>query len=255
MSDDFDYGVDPNELGGGGSTFKNPEVGDHNAVLRSLIQCGNFREEYKGERKPVAPQVVAIFELKGEENYEEDGITPLTLEKTFPLKKGDKAFLTKFRKTLDPKGECKNFAQMIGKPCTVTARGSKAVGEDGKPKYINFGGMSGLTTNKQMLAFMESNGLLTLEQEGVGFVKFDEMTKEAILELNPILHVADIIMKGENYEGSKAQEIIEEIRKENHDFAKRKPKDDEGSEEGSSSSSEETPPPPPPCDMDESQEF
>lgn len=251
MSEEFDYGVDDSELGGGGSSFKNPEVGEHNAVLRSLIQCGRFRESFKGELKDPAPQVVAIFELKGEDNYEEDGTTPLTIAKTFPLKKGEKAFVAKFRKALDPNNKCKSFPPMIGLPCMVSASGSDATGEDGKPKYINFGGMSALTTNKQMLAFMETSGLLSLEQPGVGYVDFNEMTKEAILELNPILHVADIIMKGEAYEGSKAQEIIEEIRKENPDFAKRKPKEGDDKKAGDTT----PPPPPPPSDLDEDQEF
>lgn len=252
---DFDFGVDNSEIPSGGGTFKNPEVGDHTAILRSLIHCGVYREEFKGEKKPAAPEVVAIFELKGKNNFEEDGETPLTLAKPFPIKKGDKAFVTKFRKALDPEGTAKSFDDLIGRPCTVSAKGSKDKGDDGKPKYINFGGIGGITTDSEVLEFMEAKGLLSLQVEGVGHCRFEDLTKDAIMELNPVLHVADIVMKAENYEGSKAQEIINEIRKENPDFAKRKPKDDSGSGDDSTSSNDNTPAPPPPADLDDQQEF
>lgn len=249
----FDYGVAPEELPSGGGTFKNPEVGEHTAILRSLIHCGKFREEFKGELKPVAPEVVAIFELKGKNNFEDDGETPLTIDKAFPLKLGDKAFLTKFQKALDPNSECSGFDEYIGRACTVSLKGSKDKGEDGKPKYVNFGGIGGITTDSEVLEFMESKGLLDLQVEGVGHVSFPNLTKAAVMELHPIRHVADILMKGEDYEGSKAQEIVNEIRSDNPDFAKRKAKDD--SESGSTQSDKTDTPPPPPADLDDSEEF
>jgi len=208
---DFDYGseevVDP------GAEFKNPEIGDHTAVLRSLIHCGLFRESYRGKVKKPAPEVVAIFELKDEEDMEDDGVTPLELHKSFPLKKGDRSFMTKFIKVFDPKGKATGFDDFIGKPCQITAKGSKALNEDGTPKYVNFGGISGLPPK-----FAKMIEPLTVK--GVGHVPFQELTKEAILELNPVLEVANILMKGERYKGSKAEKIIENIRVENPEFAK-----------------------------------
>lgn len=214
----FDYGTE--EVAEAGGTFKNPEIGDHSAVLRSIIHCGMFREEYKGEKKKPAPEVVAIFELKDEEDFEDDGETPLTLSKAFPLKKGDKAFMTKFIKALDPKGEAEGFDDLIGKACQVTAKGSKALNEDGTPKYVNFGGISGLLPKFAKM-------IDPLQVKGVGHVRFEDITKEAVLELNPILEVANILMLGEKYEGSKAEEVVNEIRKENPDFAKQKEKKEE----------------------------
>lgn len=253
----FDYGVDENEIASGGGNFKNPEVGDHNAVLRSIIHCGKFREEFKGELKAEAPQVVAVFELKGSKNFEDDGTTPLTITKDFPLKKGDRAFMTKFVSTLDPTGTATGFDDLIGRACTVTISGSKELNEDKKPKYVNFKSMGGITTDPDVLEFMKSKGTFDLALAGAGHVPFNAITKEAIMELNPILHVADIIMKGSQYDGSEAQRIIEEIRVENADFAKRKAKEGKATESGTPDKPEQAQDntPAPASDLDETEEF
>lgn len=217
----FDYGTD--EVAEGGGAFKNPEIGDHAARLKSIVHCGVYRENYtKGgvtEIKKPAPQIVAIFELKEEEDFEEDGITPLELHWSLPLKKGDKANATKLIKALDPKGEAAGFDDLIGRACTVNAKGSKALDDDGNPKYVNFGGIAGMSPKFAKMTDELVGG-------GVGHVTFDDLTKEAVLELNPILEVANILMKGDKYEGSKAEEIITEIRKETPEFAKMKAKDE-----------------------------
>jgi hypothetical protein len=218
----FNYGTE--EVAEGGGAFKNPEIGDHSAVLRSIIHCGMFRETYLGEKKKPAPQVVAIFELKDEEDFEDDAVTPLTIHKSFPLKKGDKAFMTKFIAALDPKGEAGGFDDLIGKPCQVNCKGSKQKNEDGTPKYVNFGGISSLLPK-----FAKMIGPLTLE--GSGHLPFDLITKEAVLELNPILDVAMILIEGDRYAGSKAEEIVNAIRKENPEFAIMKKKTEVGSTE------------------------
>lgn len=210
VENNFDYGTEA--VVEAGATFKNPEVGEHTAVLRSIIHCGLFREEFKGELKKPAPEVVAIFELKDEEDFEEDGITPLTLHKSFPLKKGDRAFMTKFLKALDPKGQATGFNDLIGKPCQITAKGSKTLNDDGTPKYVNFGGIAGLPAK-----FAKMVEPLTVK--GVGHVPFKDLTEEAILELHPIIDVALTLMKGEEYKGSKAEAIVNAIRKENPEFA------------------------------------
>jgi len=227
----FNYGTE--EVVEAGGVFKNPEIGDHSAVLRSIIHCGLFREEYKGQLKKPAPEVVAIFELKDEEDFEDDGVTPLTIHKAFPLKKGDKAFMTKFIKALDPKGVASGFDDLIGTPCQVTCKGSKVLNEDGTPKYVNFGGLSGLPAK-----FAKMIEPLTIK--GVGHVPFDELTEEAVLELNPILEVANILMKGERYKGSVAEEIVNSIREKNPDFAKYKDKKKEEAPDAAAKAEVET---------------
>lgn len=244
MSEEFDYGTEE-EVKSGAINFKNPELGPHTAVLRSIIHMGLFCEEYGGQTKKPCAQVVAIFELKGSEDFEEDGETPLTISKTFPLKKGDKAFMTKFLQALDPKGVAKGFNDVIGKPCTVEIKPSKKKDDDGKHMYVNFGGLSGMTTDKDVIEVLEAKGRLKLAIEGVGHVSYPDLTKEAIMELNPIIEVANILMKGEQYEGSKAQELITEIRVENADFAKQKTKDKD----------EAKTPDAPASDLDDNEEF
>ncbi len=217
--DGFDYGTEE-EIKDPGDEFKQPSVGDHCARLRSLIHVGMFRESFNGEKKKPFPEVIAIWELKEDDDFEDDGVTPLTISKSFPLKKGDRAFLTKFLSILDPKDTAKGFDDVIGEPCTITCSGSKEKKEDGTPKYVNFGGMAGLPAK-----FRES--VDPLKVKGVGHCRFPDITKEAILELSPIREVNMILMQSENFKGSRAEEIINEIRKGNPDFAARKKKDED----------------------------
>jgi len=219
----FDYGTEE-EIKEPGGDFKNPTEGDHSARLRSLIHVGMYRETFKGEKKKPFPQVIAIFELKEDDDFEDDGITPLTISKSFPLKKGDRAFCTKFLAALDPQKKAKGFDDVIGAACTVTCKGGKEKNEDGTPKYINFGGLSGLPAKFSAM-------LDPLTVEGVGHVPFDQISKEAILELNPVKDVNMVLMESENYSGSKAESIINSIRKDNPDFAARKKKDEDAGQD------------------------
>lgn len=214
--ENFDFGTEEKVTEAGG--FKQPEVGPHTARLRSLIHLGLFCEEFKGTKKKPAAEVVAVFELKEDTDFEDDGVTPLTISKPFPLKLGDKAFNTKFMKALDPDETAQGFDDMIGAVCTIDIKPGKETNDDGSPKYVNFGGISGIP--KKFAAMVPP----LAEGYGVGHVRFEDLTIEAIKELNPVLEVAGILMKGEKYKGSKAEALIAEIRKENPDFAKTKAK-------------------------------
>ena len=242
--EDFDYGTDQ-EIKEPGGDFKQPTEGDHSARLRSIIHVGMYRETFNGEKKKPFPEVIAIFELKEDDDFEDDGATPLTISKSFPLKKGDRAFLTKFLAALDPQKKAKGFDDLIGAACTITCKGGKEKNDDGTSKYINFGGLSGLPA--KFAAMLDP-----LAVKGVGHVPFDQITKAAILELNPIREVNMILMESENYSGSKAEEIINEIRKENKDFAVRKKTDEKDTK--SSDKPEEKPVEKDPG-MDDNEEF
>ena len=221
INEGFDFGTDE-EIKDPGEDFKQPEEGDHSARLRSIVHVGMFRETFNGEKKKPFPTVIAVFELKEDTDFEDDGVTPLTMSKVFPLKKGDRAFMTKFLAALDPKGAAKGFDDVIGAACTITCKGGKEKKDDGTQKYINFGGIAGLPAKFASM-------LEPLAVKGVGHCRFPDITKEAILELSPVREVNMILMQGENYAGSKAETIINEIRKDNPDFAVRKKKD-EGSD-------------------------
>ena len=148
--------------------------------------------------------------------------------------------MTKFIKALDPKGKAKGFNDIIGAACQVNCKGGKDKNEDGTPKYINFGGIAGIPAKFAKLTE-------DLNVVGFGHVRFEDLTKEIIMDLHPIREVANIIMKGEKYKGSKAEEIINEIKKEKPDFAESKEAD---KREETSQAQEEVK-----TDLEEEQEF
>ena len=236
----FDYGAEPVESAG--KDFKDPSIGPHSARIRSIIHMGVFEEEFQGKKKAPAPIVSVIFELKDEEDFEDDGETPLEVHKMFSLRKGDKAFLTKFIKAIDPKGEKSGFDDFIGLPCQIDMVQGKEKKAGSGEHYVNFGGVTGML--KKLADITDP-----LTVEGVGHVSFENLTKEAIMELHPISEVANTLMQGLNYQGSGAQAIIDEIRAENPEFAKRKPKDGEGAAEKPADK------PAPKSDLDEEAEF
>lgn len=247
---EFDYGAEPVA---GGKSFKNPLVGKHAARLRSIIHCGMYEEVFDKKKKPAAPEIVAIFELKEEHDFDEDGTTPLEISKEFPLRKGDKATLTKFMAALDPDGTAKGFDDLIGRVCELELKGSKELDDDKKPKYVNLVGFS--TLHPKLAAITEE-----LSVEGVGHCRFNEITEAAVKELNPIREVANVLIQGLNYTGSKAEAVVEEIRKSNPDFAKKKAKEEDTKTSGepeptSSRPTDEPTPEPAPEKLDESEEF
>lgn len=224
MSEGFDYGAEPIAAAG----FKNPEVGNQSARLRSLIHLGTysdiFREGGKTEVKKPAPHVVMILELTGEDNMTEDGEQQLTIDKDFPLKTGDKATATKVRKAFDSKGVASGFDDFIGGCCMVDVKPGKDKNDDGTPKFVNAGDV---TSMPPQFAKMTPE----LQLAGVGHVTFSNLTKEAILELHPILHVKKILMNSVNYPGSNAEVLVNEMLAENPTWLDTKSKGEQ-SEEG-----------------------
>lgn len=229
----FDYGAEAVKA----VSMENPSVGPHPARIRSIIHLGIFAPTYRGELKKAAPYVAVIFELKGKKDIGEDG-DPLTLDKDIPIREGNKANCAKFRKAVEVSGELPGFNEFIGQQVQVDAVAGKEIEDDGKPKYVNCGDITAVAED-----YREFTPELTVK--GVGHVIFEELTKEAILELHPIRHIAMVMMKGVAYAGSKAEGIINEIRKENPDFAVQEKKDKEPDKDM----------PAPPEDMDADAEY
>lgn len=218
MSKDFDYGADPIAAAG----FKNPEVGNQSARLRSIIHLGTYSDIYreggKEEVKKPAPFVVMILELTGDENMTEDGEQQITIDKDFPLKTGDKATATKVRKAFDSKGVASGFDDFIGGCCMVDIKPGKDKNDDGTPKFVNAGDVTSMPAQ-----FAKMTPALQLA--GVGHVTFSNLTKEAILELHPILHIKKILMNSVNYPGSNAEVIVNDMLAENPTWLDSKGKD------------------------------
>lgn len=252
---DFNYGADP--VQGAGGSFKNALEGKHAARVRSIIHHGMFQETFDKKKKAAAPEVTVIFELKEETDFDDDGTTPLEISKSFPLRKGDKAFLTKFMAALDTDkaNPAKGFDDFIGRCCEVELKGGKEKGDDGLPKYINFAGISSL--HPKLVKITDE-----LSVAGVGHIAFADITVEAIKELHPIREVADILLEGMNYVGSKAEQCVAEIRADNADFAIRKAKTDKpddkkpkGDVKPEAESKAPQEPAEKPAELDENEEF
>lgn len=243
---DFDSGLEEGVVVQGGGKVKNEKIaaaGDHMARIRSIVHLGQVESFYNGESKGVCPRCVIVFELKEDDDFETDGETALTITKDIDIKKGDKANISLLLAAFKtPEGNTpKNFDEMINSIGTVTVTHSRC-GKYANVAAFNKGGVSSL--HQKMFPLV---GEL---QGGVGNVKFSEMTTEALEECHAWNHVADQLMVGITYEGSKAQGCVEAIRAQEgrEDYAKKdapkKAKSDKPAEEAAPASA-----------MDEDEEY
>lgn len=230
MSDEFDYGGEVAEIV---SNYKNPEEGEREARLFGLLRVGTFSEEFKGTKKAPAPQAIAIFHLLGENDKLDNG-EPMFFTKTFPLKKGDKSFLhSKFIPAMGGMSRHKGFGTMINELTTVTLTGGKEKNEDGTPKYINFGAMAAVT--ERMRKMLEADETCAALDTAFGFLREDQLTKEALEHLHPTREFAGIVMKTEEFLAGThpCQELIQSIYDEDperYTIKKKKAKDSDESD-------------------------
>lgn len=217
MSRNFDAGAEVQKAGG--KNFAQAKKGSHTAMLSGIIHLGQFQDIYKGEKKPLANFVAAVFTLLGKSDVNEDG-TRIQTVKVFPLKAGDKATMTKVLDAVDPEEASSGWDDVIGNVASVNMKGNGKTDDDGV-EYTNFGGISAPVEEvvEMAMAKIEKEGL-----ETIGHIRFDEMTKEAIRALPPFIIRTYLLGEGNgeslSYSGSKAEEIINAIREEEPDFAK-----------------------------------
>lgn len=227
----FDFGAAPAETGG---TIKQADEGQHEARLLGIVHVGMYADEFRGEVKTAAPFVVALFELKsGEESggVNEDG-TPIIVHRSFPLKRGDRATLTKFMKVMLTAEEFKQynagvleggFDDLIGRPCLLDMKGSKAKDDNGDSKYTNVSDMSAMPPKFAKMCD-------ELEGEPVGHVTIDGMTEGALRAIPPF-EIYGKLELAENFPGSQAEEVLEGIREQDPKFAV---KSDDNDQQGGS---------------------
>ncbi len=219
----FDYGEEP--ISGG--SFENPKVGTWPAVVEAIVHIGTIIDTFKGKKKDPAPFLAVKFVILDEENLKEDGSFH-EVWKTFPMFKADKSYLTQFGKAFDPafpKGTLGGFVDIIGRPCNLELKGSKDNGDDGKPKFVNVGGISGLQGKFEKLTTAE------YEETGrkpLGYFKHGEINADVLREFSPF--VAQQFVAAENLgESESAVAALKEVRAEDADFGKKRAKEDEGS--------------------------
>lgn len=246
----FNFGADPVTAGG---SLKQAAVGQHEARLLGIIHLGMYEDTFGGKKKAPAPFVCAMFELKsGEEGggVNDDG-TPIIVHKSFPLKKGDRAFLTKFMKVLLTPDEFKQyeagvleggFEDFIGRPVLIDMEGSKKKDDNGDPMYTNVSGLSKMPTKLAKLCE-------DLESEPVGHVPFEKIDAAALKALPPF-EIYGKLEQSINFPGSVAEAALEGIREEDPAFGTKKDSgDDKGGDE------QKAPPERKREDLDESEDF
>lgn len=204
---DYNYGAEPVKTG---KSFIQPKEGNYSGRIQSIVHLGMFEDVYEGRKKDPAPFVAVTIQFAKQRDEDDK---PLTTHLCFPLKQGKKAKLTAFLDAVDPEEATNGFDDVIGLPLSCAMKGGKDKDDDGKPKYVNCVGFSAVDEDFR-------DAVMPLEEGGVGHVTFDGMTKEALLEIHPTLHVRKVLMKSLDFKGSKAESLIEEIRKELPEFAK-----------------------------------
>ena len=223
----FNYGADPVVTGG---SIKQAAAGQHEARLSGIIHLGQYEDTFGGKKKPAAPFVCALFELKsGEEGggINDDG-TPIMVHKSFALKKGDRATLTKFMKVMLTPEEFKQYEagvleggleDFIGRPLLIDMEGSKKKEDNGEASYTNVAGMSNMPAKLAKLCE-------ELELESVGHVPFDKLDELALRTLPPF-EIWGKLEESIDFPGSAVEEVLAAIRKETPDFGTKKAKDDD----------------------------
>ncbi|ARB11240.1 hypothetical protein [Marinomonas phage CPP1m] len=231
--DGFDYGGEVAETA---SNFKNPEEGTRPARLYGLIRVGNFVAEFKGEKKDPAPYAIAILQLLGKADKDDEG-NSLFITKEFPLKKGEKSFLhSKFIPAMGGFSRHSGFASMKNQLTTVTIKGGKEFNEDGTPKFVNVSALSPIATD--MLEDMEELPKYAPDEGAIGFVTEGQLTKGILEKLNPKLDVANLILQTEEYKAGvhPSQEVLKELYESNTELysptsrSKKKTEGEEGKE-------------------------
>lgn len=241
---DFDYGAEVAE--GSGIKRVNPEEGLQYGYLKSVIHLGKIAGNFKGKAKDPVNKVCLNFELMGNLVPEgEDGcITGLHPETGEPLDhtlsinltKGDNAMLTKVMSALISKkemetGGVKGWGDLIGRPVQLDIKGSDEKGDDGKPKYVDIKGIT------QFPAALKPT-IKGIKNAGVGHCLLKDLSIAALDEVNMYLDVQMGMMKSEEWKAGThpAIALVEEIRKENPNYAKAKAKDDKSSDDATSGS-------------------
>ncbi len=226
----FDYGTKEEVATGGGVNEKLIPVGDYAARLTAVIHMGVCpKEKFDKSGVDFTPQAVAVFELvdtdEEKDILEDDGVTHQHLLKDFSLKSSDgKSDMDKIIAFGDSNAE--GFDDLIGNVYTVKVVHSKC------GKFANLAGFSkgGLSSYPKKFWASEAEAQKTL-----GHVRFEDITKEAVESLHSWNHVADALVKGKNYIGSKAEEVVKAIQAEEgrENFGTKKKKVKEGEAKGS----------------------
>lgn len=234
--EDFDFGAEV--AAAGGKVFKNPEPGPHDSIITAIVHVGSFADVFtngnKKEPKPAVNFVLVQSTLMNENDKNDDG-SRIQKWQAMPLKKGDKANLTKFLAAVDPDGKLAGFDAVPGIPVTTSwaANEKKGKNDDGTWKAVNLKGYTAMTGRTAALvkADAEAEGLTM-----IGHVRFPNITLD-ILEEIPAYLIRQYLLSemdgnNESYAGSPVEAIINAKRAEDPSWKTKQDNDDDGDDAG-----------------------
>lgn len=202
--------------GSGADYFKLPS-GKYLGRIRSVISCGQVQFEFNGVLNEQATSALGLVIEVWKYKIKKDKVKILNSEPAVvydvvkAIEGNNKSNYGKTTKALD----IKNPGQFLNR-----AVGIELYTSDKGYMYVR----GALTA----LGLAESKATPKLTKKGMAIPNLDCMTKDALLELNPITQVKEYVLKAVNLEGTAAEKQINKIRKEKPNFAMLKKKDDEG---------------------------
>lgn len=231
MARNFDAGAEVSQ--GGGGVFKNPEPGDHEAVLTGVIHVGSFQDVFKKgntlDPKKPANFVLLQATLMGEQDKNEDG-SRMVVWKSMSLKSGDKSEMTALLTALDPKELAGGFDDLMLTPFIVNMKGSDALNQDGTPKFVNWKGKGFAGCPERLLKMIRAD----VESEGItaiGHIKFADLTRD-VLDAIPAHLIRQYFLSeglGNNlsYAGSHVEALVAAARADDPEWKVKKEGEDE----------------------------
>lgn len=204
------------ETGSGGDFFKLPK-GETDVLIRirSVISVGQ-----------------CVFEFNGKKDSKATSGFALVLE-CWPYEvKKDKLKLT----SKEPAIVCHTMKALRGNKDAHWSAMLKELGAENPGKLCDMAGQGTIFTSDKGYMYLRKRVFKTglaekkatpeLTRKGHAIPNLDAMTKEALLELNPITQVKDYVLLAANYTDSTAEELVKKIRKDNPKFATLTPKDE-----------------------------
>lgn len=169
-----------------------PKSGVTPARIVRIVEYGNQTQEWEGEVKNL-DKVKIVFECVSQKGDFGNGPQPHWVDKVFTLSNHPKSSLVGFLSGID--ADIETFDELLNTPLLLTVKHNKS----GDITYANFGNAS---------PPMEGMEVAELENDTLYF-SFDEPTPETASRL--MEWEIKKIMSANNYEGSKAQEVIENL--------------------------------------------
>lgn len=204
---------DWDETNGAGNDFFKLPAGETPVLMRfrSVISAGQCHFTFDGKKSEKATSAIAVvvecWPYKVDKKKGKIVITskePAVVYHTFKAIRGNKK--AGYTKMMDSLG-CKTPDGLMD----ATAMGTVFTSDKG---YMY------LRADIKASGLSEAKATPKATKKGFAVPNLDCMTKEAMLELNPITQVKEYVLEAVNFPGSAAERVVAAIRKDKPDYAK-----------------------------------